>query len=158
MKIAVCDTPMKGDREEPDMFADFEEVELGLVVRIKILREVLKTLSIDGRRWWIASDPQDAMTTGSITIGHGDPQCKDRLNTLYFRFPVLGEMPPRTSTDKLVLLVESSVCTPEEPGLYLENGRVMQDFLEDFTSFYPPIKDALIARLIAEGRSNGRED
>jgi hypothetical protein len=124
------------------MYLDFGEVDLGLVVNIGILREVLKALSMHGRRWWIASDPQDAMTTGSITIGHGDPQCKDRLNTLYFRFPILGEMTRKTSTEKLVLLVDPSACTPEEPGFYLENGRVKQDFVEDFTSFYPPIKDA----------------
>jgi hypothetical protein len=34
--------------------------------------------------------------------------------------------------------IDPSACTPEEPGLYLENGRVMQDFVEDFLAFYPP--------------------
>jgi hypothetical protein len=88
------------------MEIDFDQVELGLVVNLTILREVLKSLSIDGKRWWIASDPQDALTTRSITIGHGDPRCTDRLNTLYFRIPVLGNETPRGGTD------DSCCCLP----------------------------------------------
>ncbi|QNI32006.1 hypothetical protein H7849_23830 [Alloacidobacterium dinghuense] len=125
------------------------------MVNINIFREVLKALSIGGRRWWISSDPQDALATGSITIGHGDGQCKDRLNTLYFRFPILGELTPSTPADKLVLLIDPCACAPVEPGLYLENGRVMEDFVEDFLAFYPAVKNALIDRLKAEGERPG---
>jgi hypothetical protein len=73
---------------------DFDQVEIGLVANLTILREVLRSLSIHGRRWWIASDPQDALTTRSTTIGHGDRRCADRLNTLYFCIPVLGNKTP----------------------------------------------------------------
>lgn len=131
------------------MEIDFDQVELGLVVNLTILREVLKSLSINGKRWWIASDPQDALTTRSITIGHGDPHCTDRLNTLYFRIPVLGNETPRGGTDGLVLLFDPSTSVAAEPGYYVENGRVVQDFLEDFLCFYRPISHALIARLQA---------
>jgi hypothetical protein len=131
------------------MGADFDEVELGLIVNIKILREVLKTLSIDGRRWWIASDPHDAAATGYISLGHGDPHCMDRLNTLHFRIPTVGNEIPRAGTDRIILLLDLSTCSAEEPGFYLENGRVMQDSLEDLISFYFPIRNALIARLQA---------
>jgi hypothetical protein len=132
------------------MDVDLDEVELGLVVNLTILREVLKTLSVDGKRWWIASDPYDAAARGYVSIGHGDPHCADRLNTLYFRIPVLGNETPRTGTDRLVLLFDPSTSFPEEPGYYMENGRVMQDPLEDFMRFYCPIKGALIARLQAK--------
>jgi hypothetical protein len=132
------------------MNENFDKVELGFLVNLKILRDVLKELSIKGRRWWIASDPQDAATTRSITIGHGDPLCKDRLNTLYFQVRIVGDVVSRAPTDRLVLLFDPSSCTPEEPGFYLENGRVVQDFVEDFLCFYQPIKRALIARLQAE--------
>jgi hypothetical protein len=134
------------------MEIDFDQVELGLVVNLTILREVLKSLSIDGKRWWIASDPQDALTTRSITIGHGDPRCTDRLNTLYFRIPVLGNEPPRGGTDGLVLLFDPSTSVADEPGYYIEDGRVVEDFVEDFLCFYRPITRALIARLRAESR------
>jgi hypothetical protein len=132
------------------MDVDLDEVELGLVVNLTILREVLKALSIDGKRWWIASDPYDASARGYVSIGHGDPNCSDRLNILHFRIPVLGNETPRAGTDSLVLLFDPSTSFPEEPGYYLENGRVMRDALEDFMSFYSPIKSALIARLQAE--------
>jgi hypothetical protein len=134
------------------MEIDFDQVELGLVVNLPILREVLRTLSIDGKRWWIASDPHDALTTRSITIGHGDPRCTDRLNTLYFRIPVLGNEIPRGGTDGLVFLFDPSNSDSAEPGYYIEDGRVVQDFLEDFLSFHRPLKRALIVRLQAESR------
>jgi hypothetical protein len=129
------------------MDIDFDEVELGLVANLKTLREVLKTLSINGRRWWIACDPQDAVARGYVSVGYGDPQCEDRLNTVYFRFPILGDVTAKTSTDKLVVVIDPSTCTPEAPGAYLENGRMVQDCLEDFYCFYQPLTRALITRL-----------
>ena len=134
------------------MEIDFDQVELGLVVNLTILREALKSLCIDGKRWWIASDPHDALATRSITIGHGDPRCTDRLNTLYFRIPVLGGEIPRAGTDGLVFLFDPATSTAAEPGYYIEDGRVVQDFLEDFLCFFRPLKRALIARLEAESR------
>jgi hypothetical protein len=129
------------------MDIDFNGVELGLVVNLKTLRETLKGLSIDGKRWWIASDPYDATVRGYVSIGYGDPRCEDLLNTVYFRFPIVGDVTPTISTDKLVLLIDPSACTPEAPGFYFEDGRVVQDSLEDFLGFYPPLKRALITRL-----------
>lgn len=131
------------------MDIDFDSVELGLVVNLNTLREVLKTLNVNGRRWWIASDPCDAPEKGYISIGHGDPHCSDRLNALYFRIPVLGNQCRRTGEDGRLFLFDPSTFLPEEPGYYLENGRVVKDCLEDFNCFYFPIKGALIARLQA---------
>jgi hypothetical protein len=135
------------------MEIDFDQVEIGVVVNLATLREVLKSLSIEGKRWWIASDPQDSLTTRSITIGHGSPACTDRLNTLYFCIPVLGNETPRGGTDGLVFLFDPSSSAAAEPGYYIEDGRVVQDFLEDFLCFYRPINRALIARLQAESRA-----
>jgi hypothetical protein len=130
------------------MDIDINGVELGLVVNLKTLREALKGLTINGRRWWwIASDPYDAAARGYISIGYGDPRCEDRLNTVYFRFPIVGDVTPKISTDRLLLLIDPSACTPEAPGFYLEDGRVVQDSLEDFLCFYPLLKRALITRL-----------
>ena len=131
------------------MDLDTDEVELGFVVNLETFREVLKGLSIDGKTWWIASDPYDAAETGYILVGHGDPESRDRLNLLVFRIPVLNNEIPRAGTDRLVLLFDASTSSAEEPGYYMEDGRVMQDLLEDFRSFFYPIKDALIARLLA---------
>jgi hypothetical protein len=129
------------------MDVDFTEVELGLVVNLKILRDVLKGLSVGGKRWWIASDPQDAVEDGAIFIGHGDARCKDRLNSLTFRVPVLNDETRRGGTDGIVVLLDPSTSSSKDPGYYIENGRVMQDPLGDFYCFYYPLKCALIARL-----------
>jgi hypothetical protein len=78
-----------------------DQVDLGFVVSLETLRKVLKSMSINGRKWWIAGDPNDAIETHSVTIGHGDPGFHDRLNTLYFRVPVLNEETPMAGTYKL---------------------------------------------------------
>jgi hypothetical protein len=124
-----------------------DEVDLGLVVSLETLREVLKAMSINGRKWWVASDPSDAIDTRTVTIGHGDPGCHDRLNSLYFRVPVLNEKMPMAGTDQLRLMLDSSVISAEQPGLYFEGGRVLQDSLADLESFFDPIQRALIAKL-----------
>jgi hypothetical protein len=86
-----------------------DEVDLGFVVNLETLRDVLKAMSVNGRRWWIASDPSDAIATHTVTIGHGDPGCVDRLNTLYFRVPVLNEELTMAGTDKLTLMLAISI-------------------------------------------------
>jgi hypothetical protein len=43
------------------MCADSSKLELGFMVSLGSLREVLKGVSIDGRRWRIDSDPQELM-------------------------------------------------------------------------------------------------
>jgi hypothetical protein len=124
-----------------------DEVDLGFVVKLETLRELLMSMSVNGRKWWIASDPGDAIATHTVTIGHGDPGCEDRLNTLYFRVPVLNEEMPMAGTEKLTLMLDSSVVWAEQPGLYFEGGRVLQDSLADLESFYDPIQRALLKRL-----------
>jgi hypothetical protein len=36
---------------------NLDEVDLGFVVNLETLRGVLKSMSVNGRKWWIASDP-----------------------------------------------------------------------------------------------------
>jgi hypothetical protein len=67
------------------MNRDLENVTLGLVVELSLLREVLTTLRVDGKHWWVVGDPTDAAARGVIKIAHGYENCYDRLNTL--RFP-----------------------------------------------------------------------
>jgi hypothetical protein len=59
---------------EGGMAMDFslDEVDLGFVVNLETLREVLKSMSVNGCKWWIASDPGDAIDTHTVTIGRGD--------------------------------------------------------------------------------------
>jgi hypothetical protein len=50
-----------------------------------------------------------------------------------------------------LVLIDPSSMSIHEPGLYLENGLVMGDFVADFESFYRPLKAALLNRLKAAG-------
>jgi hypothetical protein len=129
------------------MDLNLDEVDLAFVVSLETLREVLRSMSVNGRKWWIASDPGDAINTRTVTIGHGDPGCHDRLNTLYYRLPVLNEEKPVAGTDKLVLMLDSSVVAAEQPGLYFEDGRVGEDSVADLQAFYDPIQRALLIKL-----------
>ena len=131
------------------MYTSLDEVELAVVINLETLREVLQSMSVDGKRWWIASDPHDAVAGGYISIGHGDPGCSDRLNTLYFRVPVLNDEMPMGGTERLVLLFDESTSFPQEPGFYLEDSKVVEDPFEDLMSFFEPIKYALVERLRA---------
>jgi hypothetical protein len=133
-------------REKP-MPVSLDEIGLAVVVNLETLREVLTKLSINGRRWWIASDPADAVESGSLTIGHGDRGCSDRLNTLYYRVPILNIEVPIAGIKKLVLLLDSSVVSSEQPGIYMENGRILEDYIADLESFFSPIKRALVEML-----------
>ena len=132
------------------MDIDLSEIGLGFAINLATLRDVLKKLSENGRRWWIASDPADALESGFITIGHGDTACEDRLNTLYYRAPILNVDKPFVGTEQLVLLIESTVIVPEQHGLYVEKGRVLADDMADFEYFYAPIRWALVDKLRAQ--------
>lgn len=124
-----------------------DNIEIGFVVNLETLREALKTLNIRGRRWWLASDPADAIDDGYVVIGHGDKNCTDRLNTVSFRVPVLTRQTPYGGTGRILLLFDASVIAADQPGFYLADGLIEQDFLEDFQCFFRPLKDALIQRM-----------
>jgi hypothetical protein len=125
---------------------DLDEVELGIVVNLQTLRDVLKTLSVDGHKWWIATDPSVAVEIGYISLAFGYPGCHDPLNTIYFRLPVLSESLPSTGTDRVAILFDAfnffadhSRCDRGR-----DNGR---DCLEDFTAAFGPVKEALLRRM-----------
>lgn len=126
------------------MEINMDDVDLAVVVNIEILREVLKKMSGGGRRWWIACETQFALERGHICIGFGDPLCKDRLNTVYYRVPILNTDRPLGGTDKLVVLLDASVITPEQHGLYREGSGVIKDEIADIEDFFLPIRRALV--------------
>ena len=114
---------------------------------------MLRGLNINGRRWFIASDPQDAAETGYVILGHGCEGCFDRLNTVHFRIPVVGDDGSKR-TDRLILMIDRSTADAEEPGYYLLDDRITEDPEEDFHTFYEPVERALIARLRASSTTS----
>ena len=65
------------------MSVDLSEVEIGFVVSLGPLREAIKDLNVDGRRWWNSSDPCDAAEIDHSTLAYGCQGCVDRLNILH---------------------------------------------------------------------------
>jgi hypothetical protein len=126
------------------------EIELGSVVDLEISHEVLRRLSTGGTRFWIASDPADALETGSITIGHGYPGREDYLNAIYFRVPILNQEMPRRGTTRLVLALAPSVICTDGADLQMGNCQItVTDILDDFREFLTPIKGAIAGLLRA---------
>jgi hypothetical protein len=126
------------------MDLNLDDVDIAVVVNVEILRQVLRKLSTNGKKWWIACEPAYVLERGFVTIGYGDPGCVDRLNTIYYKAPILNEDPPLGGPDKLVVLLDSSVIVAEQCGLYCGGGRVLQDEMADFEDFFTPIARAMV--------------
>ena len=127
------------------MELNVDDVDLAVVVSVEILRQVLKKLSVNGhRKWWIACEPEYVLESGFVMIGFGDAGCLDRLNTIFYKLPILNEDPPLGGPDKLVVLLDSSVVVPEQRGLYREGDRVLEDEIADMEDFFTPILRAMV--------------
>ena len=119
---------------------------LGFALGLHTLKEVLENLNVKGRRWWIACDPDDAVVTEFVTVGHGDPQCKNRLNTIYFQVPVINAS-SAVRPDQLILCFSSGAIWCQDAGFYREGAHIVTDMLEDFNAFFYPIRNALLERM-----------
>jgi len=133
------------------MDLNLDDIDIALVVNVEILRQVLKKLSSNGKKWWIACEAAYALESGFVSVGYGDPNCVDRLNTVYYKLPILNQEPPLDGPDKLVVLVDSSVLVAEQPGLYREDDRLLEDPVADIEDFFLPIARALVPLLAEYG-------
>jgi hypothetical protein len=135
---------------------DLTFIDVAAVVNLATLRDILGGLRAAGRKWWIASDPADALSNGYITVGYGDPACRDRLNTIYYRLPVINDHEPPGGTDQIVMLIDASVVSPQQAGIYLEHDRLCSDEPADIEDFLVPITRALSRRLGGDGERSER--
>lgn len=126
------------------MEVNLDAVELGVVVRVEILRQVLKGLTTDHREWWIACELDSAFERRYLTLGFGCQGCTDRLNTILYQLPILNAERPIGGLDHLVVLLGSSVVAPEQPGLYRDGNGVVKDEIADIEDFLIPIRRALV--------------
>lgn len=84
------------------MHLELDEIDLGFVVSVAVLREVLTGPTVNGRRWWIASDPADAISNGWLTIGHSDERGGYRRPLLTVRNrPVSRKAAATRATDRV---------------------------------------------------------
>jgi hypothetical protein len=121
---------------------DYGDIEVALVVSIGALRRVLRTLHVQGREWWIASDPYDAKQIGWISLGWGNRHCTDPANVEHFRIPILDSAEDE-APGKLLVLFDASCIVSEDRHFRSTLGSSVGGFEEFFT----PVKAALVACL-----------
>jgi len=121
-----------------------------LYLRVSTIDQHPETQGIEVRQfaqqrgYEIVEEYIDHGFSGTITLGYGDPGCEDRLNTLYYRVPILNEERPMGGPDRLVVLLDSTVVVAEQPGLYRDGEDVVRDELADLEDFFTMIKRALV--------------
>jgi len=116
----------------------------GLVLSLADLRRVLDDLRREQGRWWL-DDPLVLHIDGDIGRVEvfqslaGPDQVTDEISFLV----------PITPLDSLADEEHTMVCLhpelikPQTEGLYLENDRVLMDFITDWERFWNPLKRAI---------------
>lgn len=125
---------------------EYGNVTIGLVISVEELRSVLRGLKVNGKRYWLASDPDSASEIGMITVGFGDRSCSDPLNRAFFRIPIVRES-AEGSPDRLMLLFDASVIEQEDRGYQLAEKQFISESPIDFGDFFCPLKSEPVKRL-----------
>jgi hypothetical protein len=108
-------------------------------------------ISHGSRRWWI-DDPVTLMRdpdkpTFWLTVFHACPTIGQMTDEISFQVPVLLASVVRWNEESALVCLHPETIRPLMEGLYLENGRVLGDFLEDWCLFWNPLKSALVGAL-----------
>lgn len=116
----------------------------GYILTIADLRRVLADVSYGSRRWWtddtvtLARDAEKS--TFWLKVFHSCPAPDQMTDEITFEVPVLLACLTPRSIDSGLACLHSGSIRPLVEGLYLENNRVVGDFLEDWRLFWEPIK------------------
>lgn len=127
-----------------------DDVEIGFLVNLRTLKQVLQTLHLQGRRWWLACDPEDAINQRYAEIGYGYPGCSDRLNATIFRFPVLSGYLPRYGKPDFIIGIERALVDLSDSRPNKGDGLDNISCREEFSEFYGPLRDALVVRMSSD--------
>ena len=120
----------------------------GYILSIADLRRVLADISHGSRRWWIEEnvtllrDPDKPMFW--LTLFHSNPTPSQMTDEISFQVPVLLSSVLRWKEEFALVCLHAETIRPLMEGLYLENNRVVGDFMEDWTMFWGPLKQALL--------------
>jgi hypothetical protein len=121
------------------------------ILSIADLRQVMAGISHGSRRWWIEDDvtllrdPDKPMFW--LTLFHSNPTPGQMTDEISFQVPVLLSTLLRWKEESALVCMHPETIRPLIEGLYLENNRVVGDFMEDWTMFWEPLKQALLTLL-----------
>jgi hypothetical protein len=131
----------------------------GYIISIADLRRVLAGISQGSRRWWIENnitllcDPDE--TAFLLTVFHSNPAPDQMTDEITFQVPVLLSGVIRWKEEYALACLHPDTIRPLMEGLYLENGRVVGDIMEDWHMFWDPLKAALAFALTADQIDSG---
>lgn len=117
------------------------------------LRSLLESLSTGGKRWWL-EDPLEVRPavrseypSGAVAVFCCDPAVDRVTDEISFLIPVMALPSPGAVEETTLVCLHPDVIRPQIEGLYLENGQVLTDFLEDWSRFWEPLRTALEVRI-----------
>jgi hypothetical protein len=121
------------------------ETGFGIILSMNELQDKLRTISSGSRRWtaelvFIECD-EKGPTTVCAEIWYNNPVSPDMPNEICWRFPVLRQL--SCGEMESFVCLHASLAVPVQGGLYFDGDRLLCDPLEDFYSFWPPIREAL---------------
>jgi hypothetical protein len=133
-------------------FAALEYVYLSLAS----LRRVLNDLDGNHGRWWL-EDPVvmhrrdlPRNITGMVEVFHAKGGLNQVTDELSFLIPVVSPSHQEDECDTFVWL-EPEFIEPGIERLYLENGRVFTDFIQDCNRFWVPLRKAVCQTTLQTG-------
>ena len=119
----------------------------GYILSIEDLRTVLAGIGEGSKRWWIEEpvkfvrDPEKPHVW--VTIYHSAPTPYQMTDQLSFQVPVLPFSAVVGREESALVCLDPEAIRPLMEGLYLDNDRIVGDFLEDWHLFWEPIKKAI---------------
>jgi hypothetical protein len=129
---------------------DFE-LSHGFVLSLAELNICLQKMSGGIHQWVAIPVPyivptRDNEPRGYITIGYTNPQDIEIPNYLTFLFPMVKCTQRPATFDNLLICLHPSAAIPLSEGIYLEEGNVKLDTLEDWDRFWKPLSNALATK------------
>ncbi len=130
----------------------------GHVLSIADLRQILAGISHGSRRWFennvtLLRDPDE--TTFWLTLFHSNPALDQMTDEISFQAPVLLSSVVRWKEESALVCLHPEMIRPHMEGLYLENNRVVGDFLEDWHMFWDPFEGSSCVSLTADQIESG---
>jgi hypothetical protein len=80
-----------------------------------------------------------------LTLFHSNPSPDQMTDEISFQAPVLLASVAQWREESALVCLHPEVIRTHLEGLYLENDRVVVDFMEDWNMFWRPLNQALAA-------------
>jgi|SRR6185437_10414081 len=117
----------------------------GVILSLADLQTKLRTIS-NGAHQWTAElarckPVQEGWTTFYAEIWYSNPSPRDMPNDLCYRFPAFRDR--FWGDGESFVCLHPGLAVPVQQGLYFEGERLLGDCIQDFESFWPPIREAL---------------